>query len=55
MREGTQATQNRMGDIEEGNSTGTTDQQKEIIGDEKEATESAVQEVVDAATPLAPP
>jgi hypothetical protein len=56
MREGTQATQNRMEDIlEEGNSTGATDQQNEIIGDEKEATESAVQEVVDAATPLDPP
>lgn len=33
----------RMEDIEEGNSTGPTDQPKEIIGDEKGGAESVVQ------------
>jgi hypothetical protein len=55
MRKGSQATQNWMEDNEEGNTTGTPDQQNEIIGDEKEPAESVVQEVVEATTPLDPP
>jgi Protein kinase domain len=44
-----------MEDQEEGKTTGTTDQQNEIIGEEKEAARYEGQEVEEAATPPDPP